>query len=373
MKFKIPVEKIQKAVSITNKICGSNLTLPILNNILIEAKNNNLILKSTNLEIGIQVKLPLKLEKEGKVTIPARILNDFLLVLDKKENIELEEKNNILVLKSKNYTTKIKGEDPEEFPILPEIKNGEKFSVILQNIIDGLSQIIAIPSIQDTRIELSGVFFDFKDKKLNLVATDSIRLGCNAVELEETAKKNSFIIPQRAAREVVSIFSLFEGSVEVIYDSNQVLFQFLPKNIQDFEVGLITKLIEGEYPNWEEIVPQEFSCQATIKKEEIEKAVRVVSLFSSRIQDIKLNFQSSSGKINISAGSSEIGEGESIIEGKIEGRGLELIFNWRYLLDGISMIKSSELIFGINNSQSPAILKPVGSGDYFYILMPKTI
>jgi len=373
MKFKIPVEKIQKAVSITSRICGGNLTLPILNNILIEAKDNNLILKSTNLEIGIQVKLPLKLEKEGIISIPAKILNDFLLVLDKKENIEAEEKNNILILKSKNYTTKIKGENPEDFPILPEIKSGEKISVPLKNIVDNLSQIIIIPSSQDTRIELSGVFFDFKDKKLNLVATDSIRLGCANIGLDKSMKKGSFIIPQRGAREIISIFSLFDGDIEIIYDTNQVLFQFIPKNIQDFEVGLITKLIEGEYPNWEEIIPQEFSCNAIVKKDEIEKAVKVVSLFSSRIQDIKLNFQSSNSRINISAESGEVGEGESIVDAKIQGKGTELVFNWRYLLDGISTIKSSEFFFGVNNSQSPVILKPIGSDNYFYILMPKTI
>lgn len=371
MKFTIDSEKLKKIVSLSCHLCGTNLTLPILNNILLNLEKDQLLISSTNLEIGLLVSFPVKTEKEGKVTVPGKIFSDFISSLPKGE-IKFEEKDFVVSIKSKGLQAKILGQDPKEFPILPKIKEKPTTEVESQEFISGLSKVSHIVSPSDTRVEISGVFFKIEKDKLFLVGTDSIRLGEKILTLPKEVGEKAVIVPQRTTTELSYIFPNLKGQIKIAIDPSQIGFYFTPQAPLDPKITLISRLIEGQYPEYKEIIPQKTETQSFLDKEEFQRKIKIASLFSSRIQDIKLKFEP--GKtLLILAASSEVGEISSKIEGKVEGNSQELVFNWRYLLDGLLVIDASEIFFGVNDSSSPAILRPIGDKTYLYVLMPKTI
>jgi len=375
MEFKIQSKKFKKIISMVSRICGGNLTLPILNNILIEAKDNNLSFFSTNLEIGIVVNTQIEIKKEGKISVPGKILSDFLSYLPDEE-VEVKLENFILNLKCANFQARILGQDPKDFPVVPEIK--EKNSVKLDNIIltKSLPKIYHIVSPNDSRVEISGILFSFKKDKLFICGTDSIRLAEKNIDIKEVPENilnKSLIIPQRTAVEISNIFSEIEGEMEIIFDQSQISFNLIPSEKTEPKISLISRLIEGSFPDYKEIIPKSFKTEALFLKDEILNKVKTTSIFSSKIQDIKLDFNQKSKKLTISASSSNIGEAKSIVKGDIKGQDIEVNVNWKYLLDGISVIDSSEIIIGLNDNISPIMIMPVGDKSYFYILMPKTM
>jgi len=375
MEFKIQSKKFKKIISMVSRICGGNLTLPILNNILIEAKDNNLSFFSTNLEIGIVVNTQIEIKKEGKISVPGKILSDFLSYLPDEE-VEVKLENFILNLKCANFQARILGQDPKDFPVVPEIK--EKNSVKLDNIIltKSLPKIYHIVSPNDSRVEISGILFSFKKDKLFICGTDSIRLAEKNIDIKEVPENilnKSLIIPQRTAVEISNIFSEIEGEMEIIFDQSQISFNLIPSEKTEPKISLISRLIEGSFPDYKEIIPKSFKTEALFLKDEILNKVKTTSIFSSKIQDIKLDFNQKSKKLTISASSSNIGEAKSIVKGDIKGQDIEVNVNWKYLFDGISVIDSSEIIIGLNDNISPIMIMPVGDKSYFYILMPKTM
>lgn len=371
MKFIVSSVKFKKIISLASHLCSNNLTLPILNNVLLELRNNLLEVSSTNLEIGLSIVLPVEGEEEGKVTVPGKILSDFVSSLP-EGNLKIEEKDFQLNLHCKGFKAKILGQDPKDFPILPQVKEKNLIELEASELISGFSKVSHIVSPSDSRVEISGILIKLAGKNLKLVGTDSIRLAEKTLNLSEEVKKVSVIIPQKTAVECGYVFSNTKGLIGVAINPSQIAFHFKPQDKLEPKITLISRLIEGEYPEYEEIIPKENKTTAIIDKEEFQKKIKIASLFSSRIQDVKLEIEPPK-KISISSTSAEIGEAVSTIEGKIEGEPLEITFNWKYLLDGLSVIDSSEVFFGVSDSTLPAILKPVGDQTYLYVLMPKTI
>lgn len=376
MKFNISSEKFKKITSLAARICGGNLTLPILNNILIKAEKNLLSVFSTNLEMGFSVLIPAAIEEEGMVAVPGKILSDFISALPKNE-INLKEKDSVIEIKCGNFKAKILGQDSKDFPVLPEIKEGKTIKIRTTELVSAFSMVNHVVSPSDARVEISGVLMNVEKNFLKLVGTDSIRLAEKTINLKTNlsalGKIKSVIIPQKTTTEFIYAFSNQEGETGIIIEPSQIAFNFVPKNPTEPQINLISRLIEGNFPEYGEIIPKESKTSAVIDREEFQKKIKTTSLFSSRIQDVKLKFDPSSSSIIASASSSEIGEAASETKGKITGESLEITFNWKYILDGFSAINSSEVFLGANDPASPAILKPVGDNTYFYILMPKTI
>ena len=377
MKFTILSERLKKCVSIATHLCGSNLSLPILNNILLEAKKDSLQLSSTNLEIGLTINIPIETKEQGKITIPGKIFSEFINSLPKGE-IKIQEKDLTLNIKSQGFKAKILGQDPKDFPVIPSVQGKTITELKTEELISSLSKVSHFVSPSETRVEISGILMKFEKESLKLVGTDSIRLGEKIVPLPSEVKKKSVIIPQKTATELAYVFSRLEGKIKISIDPSQIGFDFIPSQEGEPQITLISRLIEGQYPEYEQIIPKQTKTRALLDKEDFKRKIKIASLFSTRIQDVKLHFypgedESSQGRVCISAASSEIGETSSETKGKVEGEEIEITFNWKYLLDGLSTIDSSEILFGVNDAVSPAIIQPVGDKTYLYILMPKTI
>jgi len=370
MKITILKEKLKEGVSVIEKISQKTLTLPILQNIHLETEKNFLKLSSTNLESGINWWSLVKTEKEGKICIPTRFFSNFINLLPNKP-ISLEGKDLFLNIECENLKTKIKGFDPEEFPIIPKIRETGVVSVDCVSFCQALNQLVSIPSSSMVRPEISGIFFVFQSDLIKMVATDSFRLAEKKLFLKtKLPKEYSLILPQSAAREIVGIFGEKEGDLKIYLSPNQVLFESSMTETSHPQIQFISRLIEGEYPNYQEIIPKKYETHLTLGKEEFLNQVKIASLFSGKINEVKLRIESKNEKLEIFSQSPDLGEHKSFIKGKIKGEEVSISFNHRFLIDGISGIKSKEIVFELTNGEGPAVLKPAGVEDYLYIIMP---
>ncbi len=367
-------ENLKQALNITERIIGRNLTLPILNNILFSVENNKLRVSSTNLEIGINCWVTGKIKEKGDITVPARLVNDFVNNLPNKK-IEMKVKDKQLELKCEKFKATLKGLDAEDFPIIPKIK-GKPLLKIKGNLLkNSFSQVVEMASLSESRPEISGIYMRFDKSLIKLAATDSFRLAEKNIEIKsnsaiEQLKDQSLIVPQRTIQELIRILGEKETAaggqgqeVEIVLSGNQILFDF-------GYAQLISRLIEGQYPDYQQIIPDSFQTQVTINREELINNIKIASLFSGKINDIKISLSPRRSLIEISAKDADVGENKSQIETNIKGKETEIIFNYRYLLDGLNNIFSDKIILGLNDSSNPVVMRPVGDMSYTYVVMP---
>ena len=379
MKTTILKEKIKEGISVVERISVKSLNLPILNNILIKTEKNFLNLTSTDLEIGVNWWSLVKTEKEGKIAIPSRIFSSFISFLPNRP-ISLDLKGLILEISCENYHTSLKGIDPEDFPIIPKILTKEKISIQSKFLCQGLSQLADIASHSSVKPEISGIYFLFQKNLITMAATDSFRLGEKKIYLDSssvnTLKDYSFILPQRAVKEIINIFSEKEGDLTIYFSPSQVLFEIPLSETPHPQIQLISRLIDGEYPNYQEIIPKKTETQITFQLNEFINQIKLASLFSGKINEVKLKVDPSKNRLTLFSQDADVGEYQSFLNVKIEGRPCEISFNHRFLLDGLLSIasdhqgKTSEAVLELINPEKPGVLRPKGDESYLYLVMP---
>lgn len=361
-------ENLNKGLNIVSHLSISKITLPILNNILLNVEKGILNLSSTNLEIGIQTKIRGKVEKEGGFTIPSQLLNNYIGLLP-KDHVTLELINNELLVKCKNSKIKIKGISSEDFPLIPKIEKRDGFKFKINDFKKALQQIIFAVYKDESRMEINGVLFNFnypQKGKITLVGTDSYRLAEKVLDLKEYSRDENFklIVPKNTIQELLRILAQEDGILEIYFSENQILFFWN-------ETELISRLILGQYPDYQQIIPQIFKTKININKENLIKTVKAASLFSqSGINDINFEILPKEAKINISSLNSQLGEYKSEIEAEIEGEENKIVFNYRYLLDGLLNMESDEVKIEVINDSAPGVLRPQEDKNYLYLIMP---
>lgn len=372
MQLQILQENLKEGLKIVERLTSKSLTLPILNNILISSEKNFLNLAATDLEVGINWWSLAKIEKEGKTTIPAHLFSSFINLLP-NEKINIKSEKDDLFIDCKNYKTQLKGISAEEFPIIPKIKDGEFVSINNAFFCQSLKQVADIPVPSTTRPEISGIFISFRKDQIILVATDSFRLGEKKVASKSNSslkKEYSLIIPQKTIKEIINIFENKEGESKIYFSSNQIVVEYLMPETPHPQIQVVSRLIDGEYPDYQKIIPEKFSTQLIFDKNELLNQIKSASLFSGKTNEIKLKASLKNKEATILSQSQEAGEYESSVPVKIKGEDAEIAFNHRFLLDGIANIRSSEIILELNGDSGPGVLKPVGDESYLYVVMP---
>lgn len=367
MKLIILKDNFKNGLSSIERAVQESGNLPILKNFLFKTQKNMVRISATNLEIGIDKFISGKIIEEGSIAIPFSTLYSIVSNTD-SERINFETEKNSLVIKTDNYQAKIQGVAEEEFPIIPKIENQTSFIKANSELFaDALSSVVNAAQISEIRPEISGVFMDFQITTLRLAATDSFRLAEKTVydrEFESSANKGwRVIVPLKTAQEVVRIAPKNQ-EISIYTDSNQILFKW-----QDQE--LISRLIDGQYPDYDQIVPKTIESEMILNKEQLLNAVRLVSSLSGKVNDIKLATKNGAKTLEIFSSNQHLGENNYLIPIKMRGDEFkEITLNWRYLVDGLKAIKSQEVILGLNGDAKPAIIKSPEDASYFYILMP---
>ncbi len=364
-------ENLKTGISIVGHIAGKNINLPILNNILFKVEKGNIELVTTDLEIGITHQVRGKAEKEGGFTVDAKVISDYINLLPNKI-INIKKQENKLKIKTENYSTTIHGQPTDDYPLIPKIKKDNFYQVNFGEFRQALSQVIFSVANTESRIELSGVLFDFKNNDLILVATDSYRLAEKKIKIKNNNNENKkIIVPAKTILELMRILSITkekdlnkEVEVKFYISDNQILF-----TIGNTE--LISRLIDGQYPDYKQIIPNQKNTTAILNKEEFLRAVKASSIFSKTgVYDISLDFPLNKNKTIITSSSSQTGESITEINSRTQGKDNGIVINFRYLIDGLNSIDSENVIIEIMDSNTPCILKPEKNNDYLYIIMP---
>ncbi|MFH1392178.1 MAG: DNA polymerase III subunit beta [bacterium] len=373
MKLSCMQTNFNKALNITEKAISKTSTLPILANILLETDKGRLKLSATDLEIGIIYWLGAQIQTHGSITIPARLLSSFVNSLPNKK-IDILGRGNNLNLKCESFKASIKGLSSKDFPLIPKIKEKPLVSLPIPVLYRAFSQVTPATAVSQTRPEISGVFICFSNQEIKIAATDSYRLA--EKRIQNTNKKLgqpiSIIVPSRTIYELIRVFGEQEGEVEIVLGENQVLFKL-------DNINLVSRLIEGQYPDYEQIIPKKSKTQAIASTSELLSAVKSASLFAGRTDEIKLSFKNTgrNAVLEIKAESDDKGSNVSQVKIKLNGSQNTIIFNYRYLLDGLQNILTDVVELGINDDKTPALLKPFTEPgkrpkdkDYLYLIMP---
>lgn len=373
MKLLILQEKLKEGLRVVGRAATKSISLPILNNIFLGTEKNFLNLSTTDLEIGIKWWSLAKIEKEGKITVPSQAFSNFINLLPNKKT-EIETKGLILNIQCENYETQLNGFSADDFPIIPQVSEGEIISVDGQEFCQGLNQVANIASPSTTRPEISGIYLVFNKDEIKMVATDSFRLGEKTFLIKKTnnlKQEYSLILPQKAVKEVINIFGEEKEELRIHLTPNQILFEKLMSEVTSHpQIHLVSRLIEGEYPNYKEIIPEESKTQAIFDKEEFLNQIKTASIFSGKINEVKIKVSPKEKRVEIQSKSPDLGEYNSFFPAKIKGDEISVSFNHKFLTEGLQNIKSSQISLELDGEDGPGVLRPVGDKSYLYIVMP---
>ena len=357
-------ENLIKGINAVNRSVGKDSSLPILANILLETENGRLKLSATDLEIGITAWVGGKVEKEGKITIPAKLFSEYITNLNAAK-INLLLFGNDLKIEAGNSHAVLKGINAEEFPLIPKIEQAPICSVKSGELQQALNQTIFAAATDESRPEIAGIYVKIKDKSLCIAATDSYRLAEKKIYIKDKISEAvEAIIPAKTLSELNRIINNNNEDVVISFSENQIKFTL--ENIE-----IISRLVEGQYPDYTQIIPENYNSSSKVEIKEFGRAIKNTSLFSkTEAADVKFSINKKDGNIKISAESGQVGSNLSEIKADVTGQDDEVVFNYRYVLDGLNAQNDSTAIFSTNSDAGPGAILPPKDRDYVYIIMP---
>ena len=363
MKFSATKEKLLEGLQQVQNVVSTRTTLPILSNVLLQAKEGAVHLTTTDLDVGVRGSFEANVDKAGATTLPARRLFTIIRELPSSEiSVEVDGKNAASIRSGQSFF-KILGLPEEEFPPLPKFENAKVVTMRQKDLHDGLRKTAYAISTDETRYVLNGVLFSFKENKLTLVATDGRRLAMLDIELEfPRSHEADIIVPTKAVTELQRLLK-DDGEVKISVGSGQIAFDLN-------NTLLVSKLIEGNYPNYKQVIPSEAKERVTLERETLLNSLRRVSLLASdKSNSIKLNF--SKNNIEITANTPEVGEARESLPVAYKGRDFAIAFNPEFLMAPLRNLTEDEVFFDLIDEMSPGVLKI--QTPFLYVLMPMRV
>lgn len=363
MKFSVSKEKLLAGLQTVQNVVSTRTTLPILSNVLLQAANGQVRLTTTDLDVGVSGTIDAQVEKDGGTTLPARRLATIVRELPAAEvQIEVDSKN-VATIRCGQSFFKILGLPEEEFPPLPRFEEAKSFTLPQQALRDALKKTSYAISTDETRYVLNGILFSFKENKLTMVATDGRRLAMLDLEVEfARSQEAEIIVPTKCVTELSRLLG-DDGEVKMSIAENQVAF----------EVGgtlLVSKLIEGNYPNYRQVIPGEAKERITLERELFLNAVHRVSLLSSeKSNSVKLVF--TKNNIEIAANTPDVGEAKESLAVAYKGRDFSIAFNPEFLQAPLRNLTNDEVYLDLIDEMSPGVIKI--QSPFLYVLMPMRI
>ena len=360
MKLQVTQENLAKALNTVARVASGRSTLPILSNVLLKTVGTRLSIAATNLDIAITCMVGSKISKEGSITVPTRLMQDFVSSLPGGV-IDLDLNDNKLNITTDKYQSVINGVAADEFPVMPAIKGGTKWSIPAKTLKEGLQQVVVACSNDEARPVLTGVYFHTNEGKLQIVATDSYRLAEKT--LIKTDDNIKLLVPGSAMQDLLRILSDSEDEIMVTNDDQQVLFKV-------GDVELVTRLIEGNYPDYKKLIPAKFATTASLKRSDFLNIAKVSSLFARESAgSIKIEVSEAKNQVSIRSVASQLGENTASADCKATGDD-DITLNSRYLIDGLNALSEDEIIFGFNGKLEPCIIRDPKNQDYTHVIMP---
>jgi DNA polymerase-3 subunit beta len=376
MKLTCLQENLKRGISIVGHAVAGKSTLPVLSNILLSTDNGRLKLAATNLELAITCWIGSKVDREGAVTIPAKLLNDLVSSLpNDRITLELEPTSQSVKLTCARYENNINGITADDFPDLPSNGTQDPIAVFSCDVLrEAIDQIAFAAATDDSRPVLTGVLVRLRENHATLASADGFRLAQRIIPLATPVQTPvEMIIPARALMELSRIIAGSEGNVAMTMTpgGSQVLFH-------TEDIDLVTRVLDGKYPDIERVIPQSYTTRTLVDTAELAKAVKIASLFASSSANIvRLDIQSGGdmapGRIVISANAAEVGNNSGVVDCMVHGEGNKIALNVRFLQEAISAVKTAQVAIETQTEQQPAVFRPVGLDGYIHIVMPMMV
>jgi len=365
-------ENLVYGLDVVNAFASKHTNLPVLQNILIRAHESGVEISATNLEVGIKTHLRAKVEEQGSFTVPAKTITDYIRLLT-SDQVELFLEGNELTVKAGTSETKIKGTPAEDFPVIPEIDGEHEYAIKADTFRNAISHVVISCAKNEIRPEFSGVYCSFFSERyqgLLMAATDSYRLSEVRLPVAQGSDPGvTCIIPGRVMYEISRLIALGkqhdgEENIRFSVSQNQVGIRY-----DSFE--MTSRLIDGRYPDYTQIIPEQFKTEAYFSVSDMVNKIKAASLFSSvGINAVSVSIDVEKKLVGVSSTSAQTGEHVSSIDADVQGDNVTVLLNHRYVLDGLNQIGSEDVELKMNGADAPCLLKTRGSDDFLYIVMP---
>ena len=362
MKLECSIEKIKNAISQVERTTGKNLTLPILSSVLLIASGKSLKLRSTNLSLGVEIEIPVKIEKEGTLAISGSVLNSIFSNVSQNENVLLEEKDANLLIKTKKTQIKLKSQPHEDFPTIPTV-TGTSFEIESKKLIEGIKSVYYSSSVSDIKPEISSVFMYTNNDNLVFVSTDSFRLAEKKIKTKGVPEILGILIPFKNVAEILKIFGEIQGMIKVCFNKNQISFS--SENIY-----LTSRIIDGIFPDYRQIIPKNFTTETVVLKQDLLNALKLSNVFSDKFNQVGLKILPKEKVFELSSSNNDIGENKTYLDAIINGENIELGFNYKYFLDCFVSIMTDSVSLKLSGNSKPIVINPVSDPSFTYLIMP---
>ena len=362
MKIECSIDKIKRALVSVERITGKNLTLPVLSSVLWVATGKTLKLRATNLNIGIEIEIPAKVEKEGVVAVRGDVLSSLFSILQGDVLVKFELINGNLLVKTNTSTILLKSISHEDFPTIP-IVEGESILISNKKFIDGIKAVYYSASVSEIKPEIGSVYIYPEEDMLVFVSTDSFRLAEKKIKIKQKLSFQGILIPFKNVVEIIKVFEGLEDDIKITLQKNQI-------SLGTDNIYLTSRVVNGSFPDYKLIIPKNPTTKSIVLKQDFISALKISNIFSDKFNQVVLTIKPTEKTFEIESKNTDIGENTSLIEGALSGENVSAYFNYKYILDCFQSITGDSLSVELSGNNKAMVIRGVGDPSFMYLVMP---
>ncbi len=356
-------DKLSFAIGKVEKITSKNVSLPILSCILLEANASTLTIKATNLDLGIEISIPVKVIKPGKVAVSGSVLYNFITNIINDKNVSLEVIDGILKVSTKHSESNIKSFPVDDFPNIPKVSNTTPFTFNAPNLIKGLKSVMYSASVSSIRPTLASVLLLSEDDNVVFVATDSFRLGEKKIGVKKHKEFNQILIPFKNVGEIIRVLEDTKEDVDVFLNENQIAFSYN-------DIYITSRVIDGTFPDYKQIIPKEVKTEVIVLKQDLLSSLKISNIFADKFSQVTFTISPKNKTFKISTKNMDVGENVSNLDAVLKGDDLAISFNYKYIIDCFQSIDSDSVSLSFVDSSRAMVIRGVSDKSFLYLVMP---
>ncbi len=362
MKIECSINKIKSALIAVERVTGKNLTLPVLGSVLWVASGKTLKLRATNLNIGIEIEVPAKIEKEGVVAVRGDILSSLFSILQGDLNVTFELINGNLLVKTKTSTILLKSIPHDDFPTIPNVE-GESITIQNKKFIDGIKAVYYSASVSEIKPEIGSVYIYPEEDMLVFVSTDSFRLAEKKIKIKQKLSFDGILIPFKNTIEIIRIFDGLDGDLIINLQKNQI-------SLSLDNIYLTSRVVDGSFPDYKQIIPKNPTTKAILLKQDLLASLKISNIFSDKFNQVELIINPKEKVFVFESKNLDVGENKTEIEGALSGEAVSANFNFKYILDCLQSIPLDSLSLELSGNNKAMVVRGVGDTSFMYLIMP---
>jgi DNA polymerase III subunit beta len=356
-------DRLTRALSKAERITGKNITLPILSCVLLEVEDSILTIKATNLDLGIEIKLPVKMTTPGRVAVSGSVLNSFISNLTNDKNVTLESIEGNLKVHTKHSESIIKAFPADDFPTIPKVEDEHPFQLGASELIKGLKSVMYSASVSTMRPVLSSILIYSEEDSIVFVATDSFRLAEKRVKVKKHKDFNQILIPFKNVTEIIRTLEDIKDEVDIHLNQNQIAFSYE-------DIYITSRIIDGSFPDYKQIIPKDIKTDSILLKQDFISALRISNIFSDKFSQVVFRMSPQEKDFTITTKNMDVGENVNHLDAVVKGEEITISFNYKYIIDCFQSIDSDSISLSFSDSNRPMIINGVSDKSFLYLVMP---